>query len=56
MEQKDLTVKELRVNMTRRANMKSPGPDRLTNFWIKQFKSLHEPMTEAYSEIIKHPK
>ena len=29
MEWKDLTVKELRVNMTRAANWKSAGPDRL---------------------------
>ena len=56
MEWKDLTVEELRVNMTRAANWKSPGPDRLPNFWIKQFKGLHKPMAEAYSEIIKDPK
>ena len=56
MEGKDLTVEELRVNMTRAANWKSPGPDRLPNFWIKQFKSLHKPMTEAYTEIVKDPK
>ena len=35
MEWKDLTVEELRVNMTRAANWKSSGPDRLPNFWIK---------------------
>ena len=56
MEWKDLTVEELRVNMTRAANWKSPGPDRLPNFWIKQFKSLHQPMTEAYTKIVKDPK
>ena len=56
MEAKDLTVEELRVNMTRAANCKSPGPDRLPNFCIKQFKSLHKSMTEAYLEIIKDPK
>ena len=32
MEWKDLTVDELRVNMTRAANWKSPGPDRLPSF------------------------
>ena len=42
--------------MTREANWKLPGPDRLPNFWIKQCKSLHKPMAEAYSEIIKDPK
>ena len=56
MEWKDLTVEELRVNMTRAANCKSPGPDRLPNFWIKQFKSLHKSMAEAYSKIVKDPK
>ena len=56
MEWKDLIVEEPRVNMTRAANLKSPGPDRLPNFCIKQFKSLHKPMAEAYSEIIKDPK
>ena len=55
MEWKDLTVEELRVNMTRTVNWNSPGPDRLPNFWIKQFKSLHKPMAEAYSENIKVP-
>ena len=56
MEWKDLTVEELRVNMTRAANWKSPGPDRLPNFWIKQFKSLHKPMAEAYSRNHQGPK
>ena len=42
--------------MNRAANWKSPGPDRLPNSWIKQFKSLHKPMAEAFSEIIKDPK
>ena len=47
---------ELTANMTRAANWKSPGPDRLPNFWIKQFKSLHKPMTEVYSKIDKDQK
>ena len=53
MEWKKLTVEELRVNMTRAANWKSPGPDRLPNLWIKQFRSLHKPMAATYLEIIK---
>ena len=43
MEWKDFTVEELRVNITRAGNWKSPGPDKLPNFWIKQFTSLHTP-------------
>ena len=56
MEWKALTVEEPRVNMARAANWKSPGHNTLSNFWIKQFKSLCKPMAEAYSEIIKDPK
>ena len=47
---------ELRDKMTRVANWKYPGPDRLPNFWIKQFKSLHKSMAEAYSDIVENPK
>ena len=56
IEWKDLTVEELRVSMIRAANWKSPGPDRLPNFCIKQFKSLHKPMTEEYSKNHQGPK
>ena len=56
MERNHLTVEELRVNMTRATNWKLPGPERLPNFWIKQFKTFQKPMAEAYSEIIKDMK
>ena len=55
MEWNDITVEELQVNMTRAANWKSPGPDKLPNFWIKQFKSLHRPLAIAYSVVINDP-
>ena len=55
MEWNDITVEELQVNMTRAANWKSPGPDKLPNFWIKQFKSLHKPLAIAYSVVINDP-
>ena len=48
MEWKDLTVEELRFNMNRAANWKSPGPNRLHNFWMKHLQSLHKPMAEKY--------
>ena len=55
MEWKDFTVEELRVNISRAANWKFPGPDKLPNFWIKQFTSLHTPMAKAYSQIMQDP-
>ena len=42
--------------MTRATIWKSPIPDRLPTFWMRQSKSLHKPMAEAYSEIVKDPK
>ena len=54
MKGKDMTLEELRVNTTRKANWKSPGPDKLPNFLIKEFKSLHESMARAYTHIIRN--
>ncbi len=34
-------------------NWKSPGPDKVENFWIKQLTSLHMKLTEAYNSILK---
>ena len=45
---KKIKIEELKVNMSRSANWKSPGCDKLPNFWIKQFKSLHKSMVIAY--------
>ena len=55
MEWNDITVEELQVNMTRAANWKFPGLDKLPNFWIKQFKNLHKHMAIAYSVVINDP-
>ena len=55
MEWKDFTVEELRINITRAANWKSSGPDKLPNFCIKQFTNLHTPIAKAYSQIMHNP-
>ena len=48
MKWKELTVEGLRVNVTRAANGRSPGPEKYPSFWIKQIKTLHKPLAEAY--------
>ena len=55
MEWKDFTAEELRVNITRATNWKSPGPDKLLNFLTNQFTNLHTPMAKAYSQIMQDP-
>ena len=52
MEWEELTVEELGSSMTRAANWKSPGPDKVPNFWIKQFISLHQSIFSAFSEVL----
>ena len=49
-----MTVEELRSNVTRVANWKSPGLDKVPNFWIKQFTSLHQLITSAFSEVLEN--
>ena len=55
MEWEELTVDELKANIARASNWKCPGPDKLPNFWIKQFTSLHEKMAKTFTEILKDP-
>ena len=53
MEWKELTVEELRSNVTRTANWKLPGPDKIPSIWIKQFTSLHQSIASASSKVLK---
>ena len=55
MEWKEITISELKANITKAANWKSPGPDKVPNFWLKQFTSLHENLTKAISDVLANP-
>ena len=41
-EQIDITTGSLKKILGRMPNWKSPGPDLLQGFWLKNFSSLHE--------------
>ena len=34
-------------------NFKSPGPDRIPHFWLKQLDSLHNHDARAFNELIQ---
>ena len=55
LELEELTVEDLRSNVTRAPNWKSPGPYKVPNFWIKQLPSLHQSTASAFSEVLKNP-
>ena len=54
MQWEKLTVDELKANIARAANWKCPGPDKLPNFWLKQFTSLHEKMAIEFTEVLNN--
>ncbi|KAL1448229.1 hypothetical protein WDU94_006605 [Cyamophila willieti] len=54
-EWRDLNVDELEDTIKKSQNWKSPGPDKVTNFWIKHLKSLHSHLSNAINDMIKHP-
>ena len=34
-------------------NFKSPGPDGIPNFWLKQFDALHVHYAQAFNELLQ---
>ncbi|XP_030758038.1 uncharacterized protein LOC115883767 [Sitophilus oryzae] len=54
-EWKDLENDEIIATIKRTHNWKSPGPDKVHNFWIKQLTPLHTHITGAFNLIIKNP-
>ena len=51
----DITMEEVKYNIQKTTNWKEPGIDKVANFWIKSFTSLHEPMTEAIKVCLLNP-
>ena len=37
------------------SNWKSPGPDAIPNFWLKQLTALHQHLLNGYNQAIEHP-
>ncbi|XP_014679347.1 PREDICTED: uncharacterized protein LOC106819214 [Priapulus caudatus] len=51
----DITMGEVQQAIKRTHNWKSPGPDKLHNFWIKHLSALHKQLTRALNDTIKDP-
>ena len=41
-------------NNNKSSNSKSPGKDKVSNFWLKHLVSLHEDLAKAYTKVIEH--
>lgn len=36
-------------------NWKAPGPDKLQNYWLKTFSSVHKHLAKCFQKILEHP-
>ena len=52
---KDINTELFYSNLKKLNNWKSPGIDKVHNFWIKKLHALHIPMMNAFNFICKNP-
>lgn len=52
---KSINVEETTSAINKSSNWKSPGKDKVSNFWLKHLVSLHEDLAKAYTKVIEHP-
>lgn len=50
-----IDLKDVQDAIKRTSNWKSPGCDKIQNFWIKKLTSTHEHFADAFTNILKHP-
>ena len=51
----DISIEETKTAITKSKNWKSPGNDRIANFWLKHLTVLHEDLTYAYNKCLESP-
>ena len=50
-----INVEETTCAINKSSNWKSPGKDKVSNFWLKRLVSLHEDLANAYTKVTEHP-
>ena len=53
---KAINAEETTSAINKSSNWKSPGKDKVSNFWLKHLVSLHEDLAKAYTKVMEHPK
>ena len=51
----DIEVDEVQKALRKSQKWKSPGIDKVPNFWLNAFPSVHKPLAKLLSNAIKHP-
>jgi len=55
MQWRDIQTKDVTDKLAYTANWKAPGPDRVSNFWLKKLTSTHKQMAANINDIIREP-
>eukprot|EP00794_Sanderia_malayensis_P013026 gene13026-14364_t len=51
----EITVKELEVALGKSHKWKSPGIDKIPNFWLNVLSDLHKPLVDSMNDIFDQP-
>ena len=54
-ESEDIELKEVEFSLKKSHKWKSPGVDKLPNFWLNILTSAHKVLTHTLSQIMKNP-
>ena len=49
----DISLDEFQTALRKTSSWKSPGPDAVPNFWLKQLTALHHHLLNAYNQVIE---
>ena len=55
MKDPEITKKEIEIIIKKVANWKSPGPDKIHNFWLKYLTAAHTPLAQSFTEALQEP-
>lgn len=50
-----ISAEETTYAIGKSSNWKSPGKDKVPNFWLKSLTSIHQDLANAYTNVIEHP-
>jgi hypothetical protein len=53
MEHSPITTEQVSRLIAKTLNWKAPGPDGISNFWIKQFTATHSYLTHYFNQFIE---
>jgi hypothetical protein len=54
-EWKDIYVEDIRIALKKAQNWKSPGIDKIPNFWLSNLSASHKPLAKSFSYLMRNP-